>query len=278
MTSDIHRPTSRVLDILELLARTGTGQSLSEISRALNMPKSTLSPIMHTMEDRQFIVSDPVTGKYYVGMSAFFVGAGYHGDQPVLDYIHSRMQHITDACGETCHLGILSEGQVLYVAKIESPHPVSLRSLIGLLLPAYCTGLGKSLLSHYTPDQLHALYPNGLEQHTPNTITSFSKLEAELEATRRDGFSYEHGEYTDGIECVAVPLFVPSQDDPVAALSISVPAYRFNADIETEIKKLLLEERSNIEHHLLIGRISDKSQLLGQALFQSGLPDRKDPH
>ena len=266
MTTDIHRPTARVLDVLELLSRTPAGLSLSEIARMLDVPKSTLSPIMHTLESRQFIMADPASGRFHIGLSTFFAGAAYQGEQPALDYIRSRMQYITDVCGETCHLGILSEGQVLYVAKVQSPHPVSLRSLVGRLLPAYCTGIGKSLLIHYTSDELHALYPDGLERHTPATITSFAVLEKELQDAVREGFTYEHGEYTEGIECVAVPLFASSQENPVAALSISVPAYRFNENVEADIKRLLLSEQSSIEYHMRIAKITDKAQLLGQAI------------
>ena len=45
-----HRPTARVLDILQLLATAKDGCTLTEIATAISVPKSTIVPIIRTYD------------------------------------------------------------------------------------------------------------------------------------------------------------------------------------------------------------------------------------
>lgn len=249
MAQDLHRPTARVLDILELLADSHTPLSLTEISKALGAPKSSLSPVIHTMESRNFLMTDD-NGGYQIGLSAYLSGCSYSGGNPALDFIKLRMKVFTSVCQETCHLGVLTGGNVLYIAKVESPKPVTLRSRVGQSLPAYCTGLGKALLGGMNVKELRQLYPDGLNAYTPLTITSFRTLAKELTDSMNEGYFYEHGEFTDGIECIAVALNVDSSDRPIASMSVSVPSYRMSPEFNGELKNMLLEEKRVIEREL----------------------------
>ena len=55
MATTEHRPTERVLDILELLSNSEEGMTLTELAKALNAPKSSIMPLVHTMTARNFI-------------------------------------------------------------------------------------------------------------------------------------------------------------------------------------------------------------------------------
>lgn len=58
MTSDNHRPTARILDILEALAESENGYTLTEIADVINAPKSSIFPIVHTLNARKYITID----------------------------------------------------------------------------------------------------------------------------------------------------------------------------------------------------------------------------
>ena len=55
MTQGQHRATARVLDILESLSGSEEGLTLTELSQALDAPKSSLFPIVHTLEERRYL-------------------------------------------------------------------------------------------------------------------------------------------------------------------------------------------------------------------------------
>ena len=51
-----HKPTLRVLDIMQSLAAANDeGLTLTEIATKIDVPKSTIVPIIHTLRDRDFI-------------------------------------------------------------------------------------------------------------------------------------------------------------------------------------------------------------------------------
>ncbi len=247
MQANEHRSTSRVLDILEQLALRKEGMTLTELAQLLSAPKSSLFPIIHTMEQRGFLISD-ASSRYRIGPHAYLTGMNYENPVPMHSIIQEKMREIVAQCQETCHLGILAGPDVLYVAKIDSPLPIALRSKVGNRLPAYCTGVGKALIYPLSMAQLQALYPNGLTRYTSNTLTDIHKLYLELQEVKKTGFAYEYSEVTEGVQCIAVPLKRNGQI--LASLSICIPSFRSTPDKREEICQLLKSSQRELELRL----------------------------
>ena len=104
-----HRSTQRALDILSLLALCGDtkGYTLTEIATALDVPKSSISPIIHTLEANHYLKYSSPEAKYSIGRKAFEVGSAYVKNDIFYSQAISIMQSIVDACSETCHMGEL---------------------------------------------------------------------------------------------------------------------------------------------------------------------------
>lgn len=242
-----HRPTKRVLDILELLSSHPEGLTLTEISDKIKSPISTIYPIVHTMSERKFLYADKNTSKYSIGISSYGVGISYANNTNVFKFIKIQMQHIVNQAREICQLGVLDKNEVFYIAKVESEEPIRLVSSVGKKLPAYCTAIGKSLLCNKDLNELKKLYPEGLKSYTEYTVASFDELYEQTSKIKVDGFTSEFGELNDYQHCVAVPLF--NNKKVVAALSVSIPAFRASAEKIELTKKLLLEVRLEIEKY-----------------------------
>ena len=146
MATTEHRPTERVLDILELLSNSEEGMTLTELAKALNAPKSSIMPLVHTMTARNFIYMQKDTLRYRIGVATYSVGVAYNNRKTSLQFIQQEMNNITALSNETCQLGIQSRNMVLYIAKKDSPQPIRLMSSVGKQLPLYCTGLGEHFL------------------------------------------------------------------------------------------------------------------------------------
>lgn len=245
MTESEHRPTSRVLDILELLAFSPEGHTLTEIATAIGAPKSSIFPVVRTLYQRKFIELNKETSKYTIGINTFAVGSSYSQNLNVLDFITEEMQIIVDKSLETCQLAVLNKDKVLYMAKIDSPEPIRLISSVGKSLPAYCTALGKALLCDYSKEYLKSLYPNGLQSYTPNTITDFDVLHNQLCTVRETNVAMEFGEATDHIKCIAVPI--RKNNKIILAISVSIPVFRATPEKMELVEKLLLQSKTKIE-------------------------------
>jgi DNA-binding IclR family transcriptional regulator len=240
----MHQPTLRVLQVLQSIAAEGQGKRLTELSRELDIPKSTLLPILQTLCQQQFLTQDDA-GRYGAGTSLFSLGAAFNSKFPILPYVHQRLEGLVRELGETCYFGVLDEGQVLYLEKADSPQPLRMLTTVGHRLPAYATGLGKALLMESDLPQLSALYPTALMPLTEHTITDLSALHAQLKQARQDGYTWESEESTPHVRCFAVP--VRKHGAIVAAISMTIPLFRYEESQKERILDALTETSRHIQ-------------------------------
>lgn len=242
----MHNPTFRVVQILNLFIQyPDTKLGFGDIVRLTKIPKGTLSPILAELITQQYLRMNKKGGFYELGIGAFRLGASFMSQIGGFEIIKAHMKEIVDECGETCQFGILAQGNVLYLHKVESSNPIKLQSYVGKMIPAFCTAIGKALLSDKDMQSLKILYPNGLQQFTENTIKGFDELESALKAVRSDGVAYEYGEHTKEVACVAVAL--QSKHEVVAAMSVSLPLFRANKAKMHDISLLLQKHKAQIE-------------------------------
>lgn len=241
-----HRSTVRVLDILELMAQDNfTAYTLGEISIALDAPKSSLFPIVHTLSHRGYLNYDSNTFRYNLGFKAFEVGMKYANHTGINDDILSEMQNIVKVCSESCNYAELNGGDALCLMKVDSLEAIRMFSSPGRRMPAYSTAIGKAMLFYKTKEEICELYPNGLIPVTDKTITDMDVLMKQLDEIRKTEIATESEENALMIRCVAVPI--KKGNNIVAALSVAVPIFRFTDDKEKLIIELLNEARKRIE-------------------------------
>lgn len=234
-----HKPTMRILSILDFVSSESGGCKLSEISAELGIPMGTLSPIVHTLKDNKYLCYDERSQTYTIGIGLFEVGSRYMQCTNSFEDITSILQEIVQKCGETVHFGVLDGGNVLYLAKVDTLEPVRMYAAIGKRLPAYGTGIGKALLTDYTMEELHQIYPDGLKPLTVHTITTFDELHRQLQTIKETGFAYECEESNELIRCIARPIY--KNQKIVAAISVSIPTFRYTKEKQDLIEQLLKE-------------------------------------
>lgn len=243
-----HRPTLRVLEVLEVLAQHPEGSTLTDLSQAAGISKSTMVPILRTMERHNFIAMDPVDKSYTVGIKAFSVGSSFVEKVPVVAMLRAEMERVVSVCQETCQLGVLDGPDVLYIAKVDSTQSIRLISSIGKRIPAYCTALGKALLSEMPAEAIAELFPEPLDAFTSHTLGSVDEVASQIAAQRETGIFRENEESSENVICFSVPL--RRADKIIAAVSISVLKFRLTAEKEREVIECLNSLRENAERLL----------------------------
>ena len=243
----MHQPTLRVLQVLDHIARQGGSHRLADLSRELDIPKSTLLPILQTLCANHYLSQDE-NGKYGAGTALFSLGTTFSGSFPVLSYVRKELEALVRVLGETCYFGTLEEGQVLYLEKQDSPQPLRMLTAPGKRLPAYATGIGKALLMDTDADSLRQLYPDGLTPITPNTITDLDLLLSQLQQAQLDGYTWESEESTPHVRCFAVPI--RKNGAIVAAISVSIPLFRYEESKKDSILDSLRQTAAAISQTL----------------------------
>ena len=95
-----HRGTERILDIFELLTNIeNAGLTLTEISEKLNVPKSSILPLLHTMVSRGYLHCNQVNQKYFLGYKLYEIGTKYLNKKNTMDdALYEIMQEVVQAC------------------------------------------------------------------------------------------------------------------------------------------------------------------------------------
>lgn len=242
----VHKPTERVVKILNAVSENPDGLSFTEISNETSIAKGTLSPILRTLVDEKMIYLNKEKAKYIIGTQIFKLGSYFKDNMDMINMISHYMEDIVDECNEICQLGLLEERNVLYIEKVEPVRSIKLESNVGKTLPASVTALGKSLLSKYKSDEIRKLYEGiDLPKLTDRTITDIEMLIEQVDEVREEQVSYEYGESNDQVTCMAVPIY--HGEDLIFALSVSIPMYRSKKKKNKSIRDTLLKYKYKIE-------------------------------
>lgn len=240
------KSADRTIDILELLASRPQRMTLSELQRALGVPKSSLHSLLQTLVTRGWIETDERNLTHGVGLRALRVGAAYLERDPVIEAAGPLLTQLRNELNETVHLARLDGSDIVYLSSRESAHHLRSSSRIGRRLPVHTTALGKALLAVRNEAEVDALLPDRLEALTPDTVTDRAVLNAELAVARAVGYSYEQGQNTPGLGCfgVAVAVRRPALD----SLSCSVPLIRLTEQHGHQIVAALVQAADELGH------------------------------
>jgi DNA-binding IclR family transcriptional regulator len=233
VTSRGVKSADRTVQVLELLASRPTRMTLSEVQRELGVPKSSLYGLMQTLVSRGWLETSDNGALYGIGLRALRVGTAYLERDPVVESAGPLLAQLRTRLDETVHLARLDGADIVYLASRESAHHLRSSSRIGRRLPAHATALGKVLIAGLTDDEVRELLPPRLIALTPETVTTMPELLAELADIRVQGHSFESGQNTPGLSCIAVSI--PTGHGPSDAISCSVPSVRLTDEHHAQI-------------------------------------------
>ncbi|MDR6550492.1 IclR family transcriptional regulator [Paenibacillus qinlingensis] len=220
----------KALDLLELLAEHDS-LNLLELTEMLDQPKSSTYRIILTLENRGFISRDDDNGKYCLGYKQLMLTRGLLERNKLRTAAMHEMKRLSELYGDTINLGVMLEGEVLYVEIIESTQPLRMTDTVGSKAPFHATAMGKAMSAFLPEDKVKAFITlHGLPAITPNTITSVDQLFAQLKVVHEQGFSMDDQEIVEGARCVAAPIF-NMYGNIEGAVSISGAMHRFAPDL-----------------------------------------------
>lgn len=237
------------IQVLNLIA-TEENLGAAEVSRRLDLPKSSVHNILTTLESEQLIERNRDTGKFHLGVKLISLG---HLAQQSLDVgriarpVMARLNQQTD---ETVHLTVLDEKCVLYVDCVESTKRLRTYSVIGVRADLYCTSVGKAILafqsSGFVQEYLETV-PR--QKHTQNTLTNAQTILQELEHIREVGYAFDDMEHEDHLRCVGAPVR-NAKGEVFSSISISGPAQRITPEMTGTLAEQMKDAAADISRRL----------------------------
>ena len=167
----------RALAVLEFLARSKRGFSISEISRNLNLPKSSTYLTLTTLVAREYLQRNTHTGKFYFGAKLVELS------RRVLEHLDLReeakpfLQALMRKTGVTVHLAVLDRSEAVIIDRVEPVGISAGADWVGRRLDINCTGVGKALVAFLSDEQFDQLITaKRFARHNDNTIVSIKAL------------------------------------------------------------------------------------------------------
>jgi IclR family KDG regulon transcriptional repressor len=229
---------NKALDIIEQLATSRDGLTLSEISTRTELPKSTVHRILSTFTVRHYVEKDEDTCVYSLGLKFVEIASIYLNKIDLKTEAAPIMHTLAASFNTTCYLGVLENNEVLYLEKIEKFNSLRLYTNIGKHEPVHCTALGKVLLASLPTEECDRIGESlTFSRLTPNTKMTYEDLKLDIEFARKNGFALDNGEHTAGSSCIAVPVYDYTRK-VIAAMSLSGLGLLQQNKIETLFKQL----------------------------------------
>jgi DNA-binding IclR family transcriptional regulator len=206
---------AKALDVLESF-RSAEDLTLDEISRRVDLNKSRVFRLLQTLAERGYVGRCDDGRRYRLGAKLMERASGMGRDikqvaRPVLRRLHERFN-------ETVNLGILADGDVLYIDILESRRPFRMAASIGVRIPAHRTAMGKSILAQFSSAE-------PLPGTGPLSRAEKGALARDLQKVRALGYAIDDEENEPGVTCIGCAV-LDEAGRPVAAIGVSGPSHR----------------------------------------------------
>lgn len=233
------RSVDRAIDVLMLVGKSSEPVALPQITRELDLPRTTAFSIVRTLTERQMLKF--VEGRGYRLGSTLATLAQHGGEsRSLIAVAHLSLERISRDTGETAFLAVPLGDQILFVDKVESLQAIRYSAQIGTQRALYCTAHGKIALACMSAKELDAyLARTTLRAHTAKTIVDRAQLRKEVERIRKQGFAVSDEEFSTDAYGISVPLAAGTGGPLVGMISAVGPMSRMKPR-RREVSQLLL--------------------------------------
>jgi IclR family transcriptional regulator, pca regulon regulatory protein len=233
--TDFIESLDRGLRVLELFGGGRHPMTLSDLAKAADLPRATARRILFTLERAGFVASD---GKLFsVTPRVLELAAAYLSSNHVVSVLQPALDKLSSDAQEISSMAILDGNDVVFIARASPTRIFSAGIDIGYRLPAFCTSVGRILLSRLSNDELvSALGAMDLKPLTPFTVTDRTRLLEAIIADRERGYSLVDREAEPGFRSISVPV---RRYDGTIIAAINMGAHVDRVSTEEMIERFL---------------------------------------
>ena len=200
-----------------------------DIIASLKLPKATAYRLVDWFVTQGYLAREPGRRRLIVGPKLTNFAFGALSSSMRNDTPHVVLQRLVNTLNETCNIGTLLNGEVVYLDRVEAEDwPLRLHYTTGSRVPLHCSAIGKLYLALApAPRRRRLLECLELRRFTEQTITDGARLDSELRQIRKEQLSFDREEFLAGVICMAVPV-TGKNGELLAALAIQAPEARMN--------------------------------------------------
>lgn len=213
----------KALTILAAFTEDQKDFGVVELSERLNMPRSQVSKILATLRDRQFLVQDPATRRYGVGVKSFVFGAKFLSFDRLCQEAVPQLYKLVRATGHSARLSVVSDDRAIFLVAVEGPHLQDTGWRAGRWLPWHASSAARVMLAYFDEARASRILDGiAFVPLTPRSTRTREELVARIRRARERGYDMQNGEISTGLCTISVPVF-GAGNQPVGAISLAFP-------------------------------------------------------
>ncbi|MBL12476.1 MAG: hypothetical protein CMM51_02725 [Rhodospirillaceae bacterium] len=242
------RSVERAFKVLRYICESSTPSGLSQISRGVDLDKTTTWRLLATLEKENLVQQDSVSKKYIPGANISNLSNTWRSD--VRKVARPYLEELVHETGETVCLIVAKGLERLCIEVLQKNKTSKTSQTIGYRAPIYKGASGRVLMAYRPIEEVEKILDKtGLEKSTPQSVTNRDVYIRELEKTRERGFAATSGDLMLGLSAVSSPIF-DKQKELASALVVKGSQARMPNSIISKMSESVLTTASAISEEL----------------------------
>ena len=240
----------RALKILDILRTKRQGFGVTEISREMDLNKTSVYRMLSTFVRHGYVEQDQETERYKLGYKILELSSSLLESIDLRTEAQPFLRELEQLTNEVIHLIVYDRGEVVYIEKLEGNETLRMHSKVGSRVPIHCTSAGKAILAYLPQEEVMKIFDKcDFDEHTPFTITDKEVLYDHLIEVRKKGYALDLEENELGITCIATPIF-DHTGQVIGATSVSGTTMRMTQERLEELKEIIMDVGKKISMRL----------------------------
>lgn len=206
---------------------------VTEIAERVQLPKSTVSRLLSTLEELGAVEQIEVGGGYRIGTGMAEIAAAARPGRTLVAAARPQLLSLSRLTGEAAGVSVPNGTEMLYLDQVNPDTELQVRDWTGTRIPMHAVPSGQVVLAAMRDDELDAYLRTPLVRFTDATIVDPEQLRARLAQVRADGWALAVDEFAEGLSSLAAPI-ASASGRVVGALHVYGPTYRFHNERDTE--------------------------------------------
>lgn len=221
-------PVARALKLLRYIGDGHTCRNLSTVARDLQINRTTLIRLIHTLLDHRMIEEIAEGAGYRLGAGLVGLGAQAMQGRDITRVCQPILRALCQRTGMSAHMGVLDGRDIIYLSR-EAPNSHLVSNLrAGSRLPAHASSIGRAILAALPDTRIREIFQGEpLRQVTEKTPTTIEAVLDQARADRAAGHAWSEGNFEVGIGSCGAVIF-DHTGQPAGGLNVSGPQNRFS--------------------------------------------------
>lgn len=219
-----------------------------ELAQGLHLPPATVHRVLVSLMKHGLIQRNPTSGQYQIGMEFYRLASKAQSSFAIRNAGIPVMQDLVAQCNETAFLGLydVSRMEMMFVAAVNSNHPLRYIVPINEWIPVYAGASGLAIMAFLPKDERQAIIKRTrLIPLTEHTISHPAVLEDEFARVRARGYAFSRGHRNVGAVAIAAPIWGPG-GRVIGDLVLSMPESRYDTKMEPDLARLVIQHAKRV--------------------------------